>query len=125
MITPEMIAKAGSEHAHQSALFCWAAMNVGKYPQLKFMHAIPNGGLRDIRTASGLKAEGVKAGVLDIFLPYPTNEWNGLYIEMKYGKNRLTEDQKEFIAFVQKYYDYGVYYTWQEARDKIIRYLEE
>lgn len=120
-ITPEQLA-GDSEHSQQVALFSWAADNVGKYPQLKFMHAIPNGGLRDVRTATSLKAEGVKAGVLDIFLPWPTQKWSGLYLEMKWGKNRLTEEQKEFIAFVQKYYDYSVCYSWIEAKDKIIEY---
>ena len=123
IIQPEDIAGA-SESSQQKALFTWAALNFNKYPQLRWMHAIPNGGLRDVRTATNLKAEGVKAGVLDIFLPYPNDKWSGLYLEMKVGKNRLTEEQKEFIAFVQRYYDYSVCYSWLEAKDKIVDYLE-
>lgn len=122
MITPDMLA-GDSEHSQQVALFAWTALNVGKYPMLKFMHAIPNGGLRDVRTASALKAEGVKAGVLDIFLPWPTQEWSGLYIEMKWGKNKVTVEQQEFINFVGKYYDFEVCYSWTDARNKIITYL--
>ncbi len=123
-VTPEQLA-GDSEHSQQVSLFIWASYNFNKYPQLKFMFAIPNGGLRDVRTASSLKAEGVKAGVLDIFLPWPNSKWSGLFIEMKWGKNRLTEEQKEFIAFAQLYYDYSVCYSWEEARDTLVGYLED
>ena len=41
-ITPEQLAASGSEDGHQSALFCWAALNTEQYPQLKNLFAIPN-----------------------------------------------------------------------------------
>src|SRR5712664_2410051 len=123
LITPESLA-GDSESSHQKALFAWAALSVGKYSQLKWMHAIPNGGLRDVRTATNLKAEGVKAGVLDIFLPWPVGKWHGAYIEMKYGKNKVTQEQKEFIDFIGWNYKFIVCYTWIEAKDIIIKYLE-
>lgn len=40
-------------------------------PELEWLHAIPNGGARDGFTAASLKAEGVKRGILDMFLPVP------------------------------------------------------
>jgi len=86
-MNPEQIAKAGTEHAHQAALFCWAQQNQAKYPQLATMFAIPNGGARDGRTAARLKVEGVKAGVPDIFLPYPSKQYHGLFIELKRPKS--------------------------------------
>ena len=81
MITPEGLAAAGTEHAHQKAIFCWAANNFNKWPELQLMFAIPNGGTRGddkkSRTIRGgkLKAEGVKAGVPDIFLPVPRHKY--------------------------------------------------
>lgn len=125
-LTPEQISSGGSEHASQAALFAWAADNVGKYPALKYMFAIPNGGLRDVRVASSLKAEGVKAGVPDIFLPVCrfTKAKYGLFIEMKWGKNKPTEEQIEFINYATSAsYQCEVCYSWEEARDKIIEYL--
>jgi len=129
-ITPEDLAK-DSEHSHQTALFAWAALSVGKYPQLKWMFAIPNGGLRDIRTATNLKAEGVKAGVPDIFLPVfhwsvgEAGGYPGLFIEMKVGKNKTSKEQNEWIEALEKEgYICKVCYSWEEARDVLINYLE-
>src|ERR1043166_9911283 len=39
--------------------------------RLKWLHAIPNGGERTARTAALLKAEGVRKGGADVFLPVP------------------------------------------------------
>jgi hypothetical protein len=145
-ITPEMLA-GDSESSHQKALFAWAALSVGKYPPLAFMFAIPNGGLRDIRTASTLKAEGVKSGVPDIMLPYPLWAYRlpsqdnptgrhlmykaGCFIEMKLEKYRnrknggCSEEQIEFIKWATSNdYYCKVCYTWIEARDTLISYLE-
>lgn len=59
--------------------------------------AIPNGGWRDIKTATRLKAEGVMKGVPDLFIP----EW-GMWIEMKRQKGgALSDDQKDWIAYLQ------------------------
>lgn len=70
-------------------------------PELRWLHAIPNGGYRDKITAGKLKAEGVKRGIPDIFLPLTMNfpppivqiigeplppkrvQFSGLYVEMK------------------------------------------
>ena len=129
-ITPEQIAASGSEHGSQAALFAWAADNVGKYPQLKYMFAIPNGGLRDVRTAANLKAEGVKAGVPDIFLPCPAPSYfkvsyAGLFIEMKVGKNKTTSEQVDYIYHLKSADYYCVVcYSWTDAANSIIAYLE-
>lgn len=123
VVTPEQLA-GESEHSQQVALFAWAAMNVGKHPALAYMFAIPNGGLRDVRTATNLKAEGVKAGVPDIFLPWVI-QYAGLFIEMKVGKNKPTKEQTNFIDYAMSAgYYCDVCYSWEEARDKIVNYLE-
>lgn len=138
-ITPEQLASSGSEDGHQAALFCWAAENVGKYPALKWLHAIPNGGQRHIAEATKLVATGTRSGVLDTFLPWPVKIpiWNiattyhGLYIEMKKPEHRnkrdggCTKEQLEFIVYASGAgYYCKVCYTWEEARDTLINYLE-
>ena len=60
-----------TENQEQAALFEWAEAASGKYPELRLLHAIPNGGLRDGRTAAVLQRTGVKSGVPDIHLPIP------------------------------------------------------
>ena len=57
------------EHRIQAALFKWARYSAAETPVLRLMFAIPNGGARDAITGAILKAEGVKPGVPDVFLP--------------------------------------------------------
>jgi hypothetical protein len=45
-----------------------------------------------------LKRMGVKKGVADFFLALPNNGKAGLWIELKVGEGRLSEEQKRFLA---------------------------
>ena len=121
MITPEQIAVAGTESAHQKALFAFLALQSD--PRLELAFAIGNGGKRDKVTAARMKAEGVKAGVWDIFLPVPAGEWCGLFIEMKVGNNKLTKEQREFRDSLYGYYAFKVCYTWGEAAKVLMEYV--
>lgn len=125
MITPEMLARNGSEDSHQTALYCWRALTVGTMPELKWLHAIPNGGYRDPKTAGKLKATGVRRGIWDNFLPVPTEDWSGLYIELKVGKNKLTVEQEEFRNDLRHWYQFKVCYGWEDARDRVVEYLKQ
>lgn len=87
-----------SEDTEQIQVVNWAHWNTAKYPELKWLHHIPNGGSRNRTEAAKLKEMGVKAGVSDLFLPCCKGIYHGMYIEMKYGGNRRTERQKEFLA---------------------------
>lgn len=112
------------ESGNQEALFEWAAYNTVRFPELEYMHHVPNGGKRDKATAIALKRQGVKAGVPDIVLPVPRGGYHGLYIELKVGKNTTTGNQKRWIRFLgeQGYY-VTVCYGWQQAAREIERYL--
>ena len=72
-----------AEHQEQVALLYWCACVKQDYPLLRLLFAIPNGGARSARTGARLKAEGVKPGVPDLFLPVARFGFNGLFIEMK------------------------------------------
>lgn len=137
VITPEDLAASGSEDGHQSAVFCWAAMNVGKYPPLKWLHAIPNGGSRHIAEATKMVAAGTRSGVWDMFLPCIklgfTGQYlyHGCYIEMKKPSKRnhknsgLSDDQIEFGKYaIETGYYCAVCYSWEEAMDVLVNYLE-
>lgn len=130
MMDAEKYAETPTEHAQQVALFMWAQQNRDKYPELQWMFCIPNGGERDIRVAARLKAEGVRSGVSDIFLPAPRCGHHGLFIEMKKPKSagkaagKESEKQVEFGAHVtEQGYRYAVCYSFAEARDEIIDYM--
>lgn len=129
-MTPEQIAAAGTEHSHQAAFFCALRDHYVKYPQLRFMHAIPNGGERNVVVASKLKAEGVKQGVPDTFLPYPSGAHHGLYIEFKRPKSngkaegKLSKEQETWADYLifQKF-AYFVAYDYLQAIKFVLEYM--
>lgn len=159
-MSPDTLSSKGTESGCQKGLFAWAAMaqlwgfeiadDMDMYtaakmqllraeqgPQngvkvLRWLHAIPNGGYRDPVTAARMKAEGVKAGVPDIFLPVCRTDISGretlscgLYIEMKKPKGGvLSEEQKQFRQHCElERFDYVMCKTWREAADAIKTYL--
>ena len=116
--------KCTPESREQITLFEWAALNEHKYPELKLLHHIPNGGKRAKTTAIRLKMEGVKAGVPDIELPAPRGIYHGLYIELKAGKNKATDKQKEWIYELKKQgYFTAVCHGWESASKVLLKYL--
>jgi hypothetical protein len=138
MIRPEDLAACGSESGHQKALFCWAALNVATYPQLKWLYAVPNGFFSTSGQKAKMKAEGLRDGVPDICLAVPTfSEYlpkvmlcAGLYIELKIEKRRnqknggCSEEQLEWLDYLQRAgYKALVCYGWQEAVKAIEEYL--
>lgn len=86
-----------SEDTEQIAVIGWANYAVNRYPELRWLHHVPNGGSRNRLEAVKLKQMGVKAGVADLCLPFPKGIYCGLYVEMKFGDNRQQETQKEFL----------------------------
>lgn len=142
-MTPEQLA-GESEHSQQVALFAWAALNFRHDERLRLLFAVPNGGERNKIVASRMKAEGVRAGVPDLFLPVPApvwgfdpNEYHGLFIEMKKPAARLkrapkhkwdtggvSEEQVVWLNMLeQQGYKVVVCYSWYEAANEIKFYL--
>lgn len=134
-ITPEQLAASGSEDGHQMALMAQCALHRERYPQLEWLHSIPNGGSRHFKEANKLVATGTRSGVFDLFLPYPNitigdHGANGLYIEMKKpGRQKeknggLSDDQIRFMTYATiAGYKCVVCYSWQEAWEAIVNYL--
>lgn len=115
-----------SEGVEQATLFSWAKMQEHKWPELRLLFHIPNGGSRGKVEAARFKAEGVKAGVPDLFLPVARGKYHGLFIEMKRIKGgRASDEQKAWIAALQKqWYVADICRGWKEAADLITWYLE-
>ena len=91
-----------TEHLEQCAVIEWCELQRMVYPHVDRIFAIPNGGHRHKAVAAKMKREGVKAGVPDLFLPFPCGGYRGLFIEMKYGKNKPTDSQKDWIDFLAR-----------------------
>lgn len=111
-----------TEHAIQSFVFEVLAANEPKYPFLKWIFSVPNGGARDIRVAVKLKREGVKRGVADIALPLPRGQYHGAVIEQKTKGGRLSVEQKEFLAFMESQ-GYRTFVSY--SADESLRFIEE
>lgn len=123
-----------TEHLEQSALIEWANLAEKKYPELKNLFAIPNGGkLPYVKIHKGkiwspqrmkLVKEGLKQGVPDLFLAYPSKDFHGLFIEMKHGKNKCTTEQENWLErlFTAGYLT-AICYSFESARDTIMDYL--
>lgn len=113
-----------SETTEQINLFTWADHNLLIAPELKTMYHVPNEGKRNQTTGGILKAAGMRKGVPDIVLPAARKGFHGLYIEMKFGKNKPTKDQAEFMAALEKQgYKTAVAYGFTQAREIIRGYL--
>lgn len=153
--------KSGSEFGEQSALFIWATMaqnfgvtaanNPASYsqkgfaqtsleahgdavPELQWLFAVKNQGHGDAIRGGQSRAEGVKAGVSDIFFPLPRNvtvspgmvrSYAGLFIEMKREKGGIrSQPQIDFTAYANQVGYRAVFCEgWQAAAVELLRYL--
>ena len=81
----------------------------------------------EARNVEGVIA-GMLAGVWDLALPCPVTMdgrlYCGLYIEMKSGRNNLTEKQKWFREAVGDGHIWAVSHSWHNAALVILSYLD-
>jgi len=110
-----------TEHEDQATVLKWTEAFSAVFPEACLLFAIPNGGLRPKRfagfrkgkpiyyspAANKLRAEGVKAGVPDLFLPVARHGYYGLFIEMKRQSGSATPDQ-EFWHLMLRNQNYAV-----------------
>lgn len=102
-------------------------VNICKYLDFKKIpfFAIPNGGQRHIGVARKLKAEGVKAGVADLFVMIPNSKYNGLFIEVKVRPNSQQQTQKDFEKLsINQGYAYKLVYSLDELVELIEIYTK-
>ena len=113
----------------QSVLKWWALAHRGLgVVDARLLFAIPNGGARNAVTGSILKAEGVRAGVPDLFLAMPNTtrggRYHGLFLEMKTWANKPTLAQREMMArFRSEGYDCRVAHSFDQAVKALTGYL--
>lgn len=128
---PRLSRPASSEHKEQAAVMEWCRLHSGLWPELDFAFAIPNGaklpfrknrdGSRYSLEAIKLKQEGLLPGVSDIFIPAARGGFNGMFLEMKYGKNTVSDVQQVFIDAMKKYGYYAVPAWGYEQAVEIIK----
>lgn len=115
-----------SEAQHQAALFQWARnpATVKTYPDIDLLEGTLNGVKLTIGQAGKAKAAGMLKGVHDVRLPVARGGFIGLSIEMKFGRNKMTDEQ---IWYANRLKENGwsvhTAYDWTSARDILVWYL--
>ena len=90
------------------------------------LFSIPNGGKRSAVTGAIMKREGALPGVADLFLMKCNAYYNGLFVEMKVGKNNQQPSQKDFEQNCQwAGYKYAVCRSLDEFIKTITDYLND
>ena len=110
------------EQKEQIAFFQYLELAHKKYVDVCF--SIPNEGKRtDIQLFIMSKA-GLTAGVPDVFCAIPNKYSHGLFIEFKYGDNKLTPAQKRMIPLLQAMdYQCNVCYSADQAIEVFKEYI--
>lgn len=89
------------ETGHQHAVIAWAAQGAAR------------------------KRMGVKKGVPDFCLPVQRGGYAGLYLEMKRPGGHVREEQHRWLEHLDTQgYCTAVCYGWEQARDRLIAYME-
>lgn len=105
----------------QRACVAWFRL---QYPEY-VLFAVPNGGYRNAKEAGILKAEGILAGVADLFLMLPVKGYMGMFIEMKYGSGRQSDAQIKFQENSEKLgYKYVVVNSLEGFMKEINYYIK-
>ena len=114
-----------TEDQEQIALVNWARMQEKRYPELRMLFHIPNGGSRGKAEAGRFRAMGVRPGVPDLCLPVPRGGKHGLFVEMKRTKGgRVSAEQQAWItALREQGYAAAVCRGWEEAARVILAYI--
>ena len=111
----------GPEAIMQMQLFDWIRSRPDIEP-----YAFHIGNERKCTPQQGsiLKRSGVKAGVWDNFIAIPRNNYHGLFVELKAGKNKLSDKQITFgDAVGMQMYKCVVAWSYEDARRAIEDYL--
>ena len=125
-IKPRTKRNAQPEAIEQAKVIAWARANENNYPYLWILHSSLNGVKMTKAQAGRAIAQGMLSGVPDLFLPVPKNGYHGLFIEMKYGSNKVTENQEKFLQnAVNVGYAVSVCYSAQEAIKRIEDYYKD
>lgn len=111
-------ARLPSEHLEQREFVSWFRK---RYQGVRII-AIPNGGIRGAAAGARLKAEGVSAGVPDLYIP----AWK-LWIEMKRQRDyTVSREQRDWIDYLQKIGDCAIVCRgFNEARTLVLTWRGE
>ena len=108
-----------TEDEEQIALMKWAAVMSGRYPELRLMYHIPNGGARSKPEAARFKAMGVKKGVPDICIGVQF-DMGGKYADLSEAAeppSYMEEDEDLDSALIEQEQDAQTLDLWEDETD--------
>lgn len=110
---------------HQDVITACRAIKYKNTNVTMFLHHSPNGGFRNKPEAARFKAMGTLKGFPDLFLFIANPLFHGLFIELKVGKNTVTDEQASIHRLLEEQgYKVVVCYTVQGVVNAINDYLE-
>lgn len=114
----QRLERTRSEHVEQREFVSWFRK---RWPGVRIF-AIPNGGIRGATTGARLKAEGVSAGVPDLYIP----AWK-LWVEMKRERDySVSKEQRDWIDYLQRIGDCAIVCRgFDDARTQVLTWRNE
>jgi hypothetical protein len=116
------VGNANHEHWEQVELFNWIYET--KPDNFLDFYAVANGGIRPGFSGASLKDEGVTSGQPDVNCDLPRGAYYGLRIEMKWGNNKPSPEQKLIMnRRTENGYFCALCYSSVEAAEVVSEYL--
>lgn len=107
------------EQILQVNLMAWIEHN---YPEeRKSILHIANERRTSMQQGKLLKRMGVMSGVSDLFIALPRGQWSGCWLELKEGKGKPSQAQKDFLARMIKNGYMAACVTGLEAAQEVIK----
>lgn len=113
----------------QIQVFNWIRANEEHYPVLKVIFHTPNSFFgTSFGVIMWLKQLGLRKGVYDIIVPVAKHGYSSLWIEIKKGKGKLTEEQKMFKEIISEHSDiptkFETFYDAESCINSIKEFLD-
>lgn len=118
--------KPDSENAIQAAFFKWASVMERQHPELRLMHAIPNGAHKSPVSRRVFQLTGLKSGVPDVCFPVARGQYHGMYLEFKSAKGRVSSEQQAWLDdLTAQGFLCLVVRDWEKAATAVLDYLSQ
>lgn len=96
-----------------------------QYPKALIAH-VPNEGRRTPFERYKVKYLGISKGIPDVLIFNPNKHYNGLAVELKFGNNKMTKHQKEWLNRLNLLnWKTDCCYTFHETKDLIDNYFKD
>lgn len=120
-----------SESAIQQAFFAYVRIMTITDKRYKYIFSVPNQGLegyRGYKHTSKLLLEGMRPGMSDIIIAYPSKGYHAGFIELKTGKNKASEAQLDWIKLATEAGYFATIHTtdnWLTLKQLVEDYFRE